>query len=151
MFDFLSTVHRDYGMRKSKSVLFVYENVKYRISSLLSNFFTEFHHIVAENESVKHAHKIGFFRPLRCRTGSTPLKDPCQLVSRFSHKISEMISNHRFYHAGTSPNALTVQKRQKHMVACNIRSKITKSNGICSCQTVDYTGFLWNFNYLTLF
>ena len=42
-----------------------------------------------------------------------PLKDPCQLVSRFSHEISEMISNHRFYHAGTSPNALTVQKRQK--------------------------------------
>ena len=64
MFDFLSTVHRDYGMRKSKSVLFVYENVKYRISSLLSKI-TEFHHIVAENESVKHAHKIGFFRPLK--------------------------------------------------------------------------------------
>ena len=74
MFDFLSTVHRDYGMRKSKGVLFVYENVKYRITSLLSKKMNEFHHMVVENESVKHTHTIRIFRPLKCRTGSTPLK-----------------------------------------------------------------------------
>ena len=29
--------------------------------------------MVAENESFKHARKIGIFRSLRCRIGSTPL------------------------------------------------------------------------------
>ena len=38
-FDFLSTVHGDYGKGKIENLLFVYENVKYRISPLLSNLF----------------------------------------------------------------------------------------------------------------
>ena len=39
MFDFLSTVHGDYDRGGIEIVLFVYENVKYRIASLLSNLF----------------------------------------------------------------------------------------------------------------
>ena len=87
MLDFLSTVREDYDMVKIENILFVYENIKYQTTSLLCKKMPWFHLRVAENESIKHLHKIMIFRSLTCRTGSTPLKDPCQVVSSSEKKV----------------------------------------------------------------